>query len=229
MQIFFSYGQRITGLSKKGKEFFKVASHSTETIQNIAVEDVRAWVGFESSLNIYDDGKVVGDGYMSKDAINHLFVGHVTRNNDFDCVLACQDSSIRIMQMNTMFLDIPTETAVTCVAFMEIEADQSTIKAPTAIVYGLANGTLGLVQVFSNGEYTMIWSIDDGAARSAITCISIYDIDKDKAMEIVVGRDDGRVEVYKQQPETLFAVPYKVFTKNIGEIYRLQLRLFLSC
>jgi hypothetical protein len=205
------------GMSKKGKEFFNVTSTSTETIQNIAVEDIRAWVGFnEGTFNIFKDGKEDGH-YMARDTINHLIVAHVTRDTDWDCVLACKDNNIRIMQKDSLFLEIPTDNAVTAVAFMEIEGDQSAIKGPTAIVYGLDDGTLGLVQVFSNGEFTKIWTVEDGTTRSKITCISIYDIDKDKAMEIIVGRDDGRVEVYKQQSETLFAVPYMVFTKNIGE------------
>ena len=110
-------------------------------------------------------------------------------------------------------------------------------------------GTLGLVQVFSNAEYTSIWVVDDlnnpqgssggsggGFAltrtagldatssaihrRNPITCISIYDIDQDGKMEIIVGRDDGRIEVFKQQPDSLFGVPFRVFNKDIGESVR---------
>ena len=146
-----------------------------------------------------------------------MIVAHVTRDSDFDTVLACQDSCIRIIHGSNLFLEIPTESPVTALAFMEIESDSSPIKAPTALVYGLATGSLCLIQVFSNGEVTNIWQIDDDQNRCPITSICVYDLDKDKSMEIVVGRDDGRVEVYKQQPESLFAVPYKVFNKDIGE------------
>lgn len=212
-----SHGQSVVGLTKKGAKFFTLSSTLTETIQNIAVEDTRIWTGCENIYNLYNDGKDAGF-YISKDVINHLIIAHVTRDTDFDVVLACQDSSIRIIHTSNLFLEIPTDSPVTALAFMEIESDPSNIKGPTAIVYGLSTGVLGLVQVFSNGEYTHIWSIEDGEARNPITCISVYDIDKDKSLEIIVGRDDGRIEVFKQQPETLFAVPYRVFNKDIGEL-----------
>jgi hypothetical protein len=52
--------------------------------------------------------------------------------------------------------------------------------------------------VFSNGEYT---HIEDGQQRSPITSICVYDIDKDKAMEIIVGTDDGRIEALSRSGE----------------------------
>ena len=191
-------------------------SSVTETFQNIATEDSRIWAGCENIYNLYDSGTET-DFFISRDRINHLIVAHVTRDADFDTVLACQDSCIRIIHGSNLFLEIPTDAAVTAVAFMEIDSDATGMKAPTALVYGLATGELCLVQVFSNGEYTHIWKVEDNEQRSPITSICVYDLDGDRRMEMVVGRDDGRVEVHKQQPDSLFAVPYKVFDKDIGE------------
>jgi Bardet-Biedl syndrome 7 protein len=216
VQIFFSHGQTIRGISKKATQFFELISSVTETFQNIATEDTRIWAGCENIYNLYQSG-VETDFFISRDRINHLIVAHVTRDSDFDTVLACQDSCIRIIHGSTLFLEIPTDFPVTTLAFVEIESDPSSMKTPTGLIYGLSTGALCLVQVFSNGEFTHIWTIEDGQKRSAITSICLYDLDKDKSLEIVVGRDDGRVEVYKQQPESLFAVPYKVVEKDIGE------------
>jgi len=218
-KIFLAHSQRIVGLTKKGKEFFKLTSSLTETIQNISVEDTRIWTGCEYIYNLYDNG-VDSAFYIAKDNINHLMVAKVTRDNDFDTVLACQDSCLRIIHGSNLFLEIPTDAAVTAVGFMEIEADESGVKGPTAIVYGLSTGLLGLVQIFSNGEYTHIWTIEDAGFRNPITSVCVYDIDQDGCMEIITGRDDGRIEVFKQQPESLFAVPYKVFSIDICESIR---------
>jgi Bardet-Biedl syndrome 7 protein len=218
-QIFFSHGQTIRGISKKAVQFFELISSVTETFQTIATEDTRIWAGCENIYNLYEGG-VEAHFFIARDRINHLIVAHVTRDSDFDTVLACQDSCIRIIHGSNLFLEIPTDSPVTSLAFMEIESDASSMKAPTALVYGLATGALCLVQVFSNGEYTQIWKIEDGQQRSPVTSICVYDIDKDKSLEIIVGRDDGRIEVYKQQPESLFAVPYKVFHKDIAESVR---------
>ncbi|KAJ1416466.1 hypothetical protein B484DRAFT_454267 [Ochromonadaceae sp. CCMP2298] len=217
-KIFVSHSQRIAGLTKKGKDFFKLTSSLTETIQNIAVEDTRIWTGCENIYNLCDNG-VDSAFYISKDRINDLLVAKVTRDSDFDTVLACQDSCIRIIHGSTLFLEIPTDAAVTALGFMEIEADMSGVKGPTAVIYGLATGALGMAQIFSNGEFTHIWSVDD-TARSPITCICIDDIDSDGCMEILLGRDDGRIDVFKQQAESIFAVPYKICTKDISESVR---------
>jgi Bardet-Biedl syndrome 7 protein len=220
LQIFLSHSQRIVGVTKKGKEFFKLTSSLTETIQNIGVEDTRIWTGCENIYNLYDNGVDTGF-YISKDTINHLIVAKVTRDSDYDTVLACQDSCIRIIYTSQLFLEIPTMTSVTSLAYFSIEADAGLgVKGPGAIVYGLSTGGLGMVQVFSNGEFNHIWQVDDGSARNPITCVCVYDIDRDGALEYIVGRDDGRVEVYKQQHDSVFSLPYKVFSKDIGESVR---------
>lgn len=218
-KIFLSHSQRIVGVTKKGKEFFKLTSSLTEAIENIWVEDTRIWTGCEYIYNLFDNGADTAY-YISKDLINDLLVAKVTRDNDFDTCLACQDSCIRIIQGSNLFLEVPTESPVTALGFMEIEGDVAPVKGPTGLVYGTATGILGFYQIFSNGEVTPIWIIEDDVARCPITCLCIYDLVKDGRMEIIVGRDDGRVEVFKQQPESIFGVPTKVFSKDIGESVR---------
>lgn len=215
--MFLSHSQRIVGLTKKGKEFFKLTSSLTEAIQNIWVEDTRIWTGCECIYNLFDNGADTAY-YISKDVINDLLIAKVTRDKDYDTVLGCQDSCIRIIHGSDLFLEIPTQSPVTALGFVEIESDApSGFKAPTGLVYGAANGALGFFQVFSNKEVTNIWTVDDGTRRSPITCLCVADLTSDGLKEIIVGRDDGRVEVFKQQPESVFAMPSKVFSKDIGE------------
>eukprot|EP01038_Epipyxis_sp_PR26KG_P007245 gene7245-9877_t len=216
-KIFVSHSQRIVGITKKGKDFFKLASSLTETISNISVEDTRIWTGCEFVYNLYDNGKDTAY-FICKDQINDLIVAHVTRDSDYDAVLACRDSCIRIIHGSEKFVEIPTQSAVTAVAFSEIESDIKATKSPTALVYALETGVMGVVRIFPSGEYDYLWSIDDGIKRSPITCIALFDINKDKVNEIIVGRDDGRLEVYKQ--DSILSEPFKVFSKDIGESIR---------
>ena len=69
----------------------------------MAVEDTRIWTGCEFIYSLYDNGKD-SSYYMSRDHINALAISHVTRDNDFDAVLGCQDACIRIIQVGRMLL-----------------------------------------------------------------------------------------------------------------------------
>jgi len=44
-RIFYAQGQKITGLTKKGKEFFRLTSSLTEDIHYMAVEETCIWTG----------------------------------------------------------------------------------------------------------------------------------------------------------------------------------------
>jgi hypothetical protein len=101
LQIFAAHSQRIIGLTKKGKEFFKLTSSLTESIRNIAVEDTKIWTGCEYIYNLYDNGQDTAF-FMCRDQINALTVEHITRDTDYDAVLACQDKCLRIVQGSTL-------------------------------------------------------------------------------------------------------------------------------
>ena len=64
-KIFASHGQQIVGMTKKGKDFFKLTSTLTETIRSLVVEDSKIWTGCEFIFNLYNDGKDTAF-YMSR-------------------------------------------------------------------------------------------------------------------------------------------------------------------
>jgi Bardet-Biedl syndrome 7 protein len=115
LQIFAAHSQRIIGLTKKGKEFFKLTSSLTESIRNIAVEDTKIWTGCEYIYNLYDNGQDTAF-FMCRDQINALTVEHITRDTDYDAVLACQDKCLRIVQGSTLVVEIPTLAPATAIA-----------------------------------------------------------------------------------------------------------------
>lgn len=217
MKIFLSHSQRIVGLSKKGKEFFKMTSSLTETIQNIAVEDTRIWTCCENVYNLYDNGEDTAF-YISKDNINQLLVARLTRPGDWDTVLACQDCCIRLIHSSKLFIEIPTSDPVTALASISLESYDISPSTTIALVYGLSTGGLGMVQLLGNGTFHRTWFVeDDESRRTAITCLCVYDIDSDGRKEVVVGRDDGRVEVFKLAADAVTSAPSIVFCRDIGE------------
>lgn len=103
LQVFVANGQQIRGMTRKGKEFFKVITNLTEVIQNMYVEDTKIWtstwfwvavvsavavlvtatVGVlttagELIYNLFENGKDVGF-FMAPDVIYSFCVRRITR------------------------------------------------------------------------------------------------------------------------------------------------------
>lgn len=49
-------------------------------------------------FNVYDDGRDVGF-FMCNDRINALIVDVLSRDNQFDAILGCQDKVIRVIRV----------------------------------------------------------------------------------------------------------------------------------
>lgn len=238
-KFFVAQGQRVVGINKKGKEFFKLTSSLTEAIRSIAVEDTKIWSACELIYSLYDNGQDSAF-YMSNDVINGLIVENVVRTSDYDVVLACQDRCIRVISDSRSTLEIPVSAPVTCVTTVtwqrsngvhanpESAADVGDSKMKrdaTGLVYGLDSGGIGYCQVDRGGALSSSWYVDDDGAdeASAVTCIALADLTKDGAIEILIGRNDGRVEVYAQRNGAIRGIaslPVRVFSASIGETVR---------
>ena len=68
-----------------------------DSIQNLTVEDTKFWTGCEYVYTVYDNGREAGS-YVSRDVINHMCVGHISRDSDYDALLGCEDNCFRMMQ-----------------------------------------------------------------------------------------------------------------------------------
>ena len=104
-KIFVSTGQRITGLSKKGKEFLTFNSNLTETISSLFVEDVKMWTGGEFAYNLFENGKDI-HFYASSDRINALTVDNITDEGSMDCILGCEDRVVRVIKENECAIEV---------------------------------------------------------------------------------------------------------------------------
>ena len=63
------------------------------------------------------------------------------------------------------------------------------------VLYGTESGRLGLVQLQSS-EPSHRWDMLNERKYGGISCLSTFDLTGDGVPEIVVGRNDGVVEVY---------------------------------
>eukprot|EP00614_Pseudopedinella_elastica_P002123 CAMPEP_0172612100 /NCGR_PEP_ID=MMETSP1068-20121228/31710_1 /TAXON_ID=35684 /ORGANISM="Pseudopedinella elastica, Strain CCMP716" /LENGTH=225 /DNA_ID=CAMNT_0013416245 /DNA_START=291 /DNA_END=965 /DNA_ORIENTATION=+ len=102
-RVFATQGQSIFGVSKKGKEVFRLVSPSTEEIKHLVVDEVLIYSGGDFTFQLYDNGGDAGF-HMSNDRIDALAVlpRGVRQGGDGatapDCVLACADRKLRVVR-----------------------------------------------------------------------------------------------------------------------------------
>ena len=231
-KIYVSARQQVVGVSKKGKQFFSLSSSSTEAISSIETQGTLIWSACEYICNMYDNGKDK-DLYMSLDQINAMSLGHPLHEDTFDVVLACQDSCVRVVNGTELCLDIPTTAPVRSVVLSPRGLLDST---DNYLIVGTDGGELTLVNVNSTrmkslakasnkpamrDDYVYEWTLQD-PQHSAVTAMFIADITRGGGDELVIAREDGRVEVYFQDSGDgtaglAAAPPRKVFSHDLGE------------
>lgn len=240
-KIFVAHRQQLSGISKKGKEFFTLSSSLSENITTIAVENTMIWTGCESICNQYESGKDVAF-FMSRGEINCMAVDYIAHRDVFDCILGCEDNAIRFMQGDDLTMEILTPSPVTAIACMR-RMNEGNTETPPMVLYAREGGDIVCLEFTTNqldsqgrrkkaeegqlgDEYRECWSLSDNEAnKSSISCIKAFDLTGDGRQELLVAREDGRVEVYAQSEDGddtgAFGLhrnrPRLVFSYDIGE------------
>ncbi len=214
-QIFAAAGQQIVGITKKGKEFFRLTSSLTEQVRSIVVDETKIWSSCEFIYNMYDNGNDAAF-FMSADVINAIAIDKITRETEYEAILACQDNRLRVIQGSSLGFEIRTVAPVTCVGTIQGD-DSRRRRGGVGVVYGMENGGLTLVEAGSVGT-NLQWTLDDGVRKSKINCVRLFDVTRDGQFEIIVGRDDGRVEIYAAD-KLAKGAPHKIFTREIGVLH----------
>ena len=227
-KIYAANEQKIVGITKKGKEMFSLESTLTEPIRGIHIEDTLIRARCEFICNVYDNGKD-GDFYINKDIINAFEVQYVMGDNELDTILACRDNCLRIIRSGFLQLEMPTDGSVTAVSAL-----RGSKKIPSIIVYSVERGEISCLRFDGNKSdtrgseeddtpYTCGWSIQDPKS-STVTCLEMFDLNQNGMEDVIVAREDGRLEVYVQDQQSGAdasclhqAAPRLAFSHDVGE------------
>ena len=95
------------------------------------------------------------------------FIEHVTRENDYDVVLACQDNLIRIVAGSVLVGEVPTDAPVTAIASRDDNYMRSR-KGVASIVFGMEDGAISATNVSSDGTSRTLWITMDAPKRSPV-------------------------------------------------------------
>lgn len=191
----------VHGVNKLGKEFYNMTSTITETTHYMDVRVPQLWLSGEYlCLSYIEDSQT--NYYSSREKINCLTSQTILNKGEYSAVIGCQDRMVRILDKNDSGADILVEGAVTAVA-------PYSLSNRNEILYATENGTLGSLGIHEGSSY-FGWKTSDS---SFVTTIDTYDYTQDGTLDILVGRDNGAVNILSQTSNGL----QKIFDRNLNE------------
>ncbi|XP_062380386.1 Bardet-Biedl syndrome 7 protein [Sardina pilchardus] len=212
-KIFVSCGSEVRGFTKKGKQFLSFEANLTETINAMHVSGADLFVCASYIYNHYLDCKDQ-DYYLSGDKINDIVCLPVETVGRTVPILACQDRVLRVLQGSELLYDVevPGPPSV-----LELNNQDGGTEGEE-VLYGTADGKLGLVKITESSPVSK-WEINNDKRKGGILCIDTFDLVGDGVKEILVGRDDGTVEVYGLDSSNELTLRYEhVLSESVTSI-----------
>ncbi|XP_028967281.1 Bardet-Biedl syndrome 7 protein [Galendromus occidentalis] len=211
-KIFIAIGSEIQGFTKKGKQFLKFETNLTEEVKAIAVNGNDLMICTEFIYTHYFDCKEK-HSFVCSDVINDVVVIRRDQNTLLGA-LACQDRLIRILKDEDCICEIeclgPPFTLLHCIT--ENESDE--MKPSIELIYGTTDGNIAAVNIDNLSEPRPEWAILDETKPGGVTCLDIYDLNGDGTRDLIIGRNDGNVEVFYFNDEDQ---PVKRFSYTCNE------------
>eukprot|EP00052_Salpingoeca_macrocollata_P026516 m.246281 g.246281 ORF g.246281 m.246281 type:complete len:726 (+) comp22582_c0_seq3:62-2239(+) len=208
-KIFVATNSQVRGISRKGKVFFEIDTCMSESILSLQVQDNHLYVAGEYTYSHYVDNKDV-DYYMPGDRINDLLLVMMLDSAGklrHAPVLACNDRALRLLKGSEVLLLMSLSSSPTALtAFHSTPGDSPPL--PGLVVYGTNDGTVGMVK-FEGALSEPMWEIP-AAGRAAVTCVHMHDITGNGRCDLLVGRDDGTVQIFSfetpyDEPECIYS------------------------
>ncbi|XP_065884196.1 Bardet-Biedl syndrome 7 protein homolog [Dysidea avara] len=189
-KIFISSGSEVRGYSRKGKQFLAFETNSTEAVNSMFVDGNDLFTCGNYTYNHYRDCKDT-NYYLASDKINDVISLPSKDPTSVISVIACQDCTLRLLKDSELAYEVEVAGPPLCVALYNGDGGSE----QDEVLYGTQNGKMGLIKLGST-EPTYRWDLINERKLGGISCISTFDMTGEGNQDILVGRDDGTVEVY---------------------------------
>nr|XP_033794211.1 Bardet-Biedl syndrome 7 protein isoform X2 [Geotrypetes seraphini] len=189
-KIFVAIGSEVRGFTKRGKQFLSFETNLTESIKAMHISGADLFLCASYIFNHYCDCKDQ-HYYLSGDKINDVICLSVEKLSHITPILACQDRVLRVLQGSDLIYEVEVPGPPTVLALHNGDGGES----GEDLLYGTSDGKLGLSQI-TQAYPVHKWEISNEKKRGGVLCIESFDILGDGVKELLVGRDDGMVEIY---------------------------------
>lgn len=202
--VFIAVGVQIRGMTKKGKEFFKLDTSHTETISQLHVEGMNLWSAGAYTLNCYaSKNNSIADKYffICEDVINDMVVTSLNPQAEVGSreslvALACNDSTIKAISEDGKLMYQTVLDAAPITLSLVNNEDTAGKLASTIICYGLTNGNIGAIEL-GRDEAIVLWEVNCSADQRKAPVSIVQVATLKESLHLVVVRDDSTIEVHK--------------------------------
>ena len=160
--------------------------------------------------NVFDNGREKAH-IMFEGKIGALAIGRIFGTDAFGCLIGCADRHIRAVYGDEEVVDVTVAGRVSALVRYSDDEEHA------VFIYGTENGIVGEIAVGCGKEPELGrgWSI---SGESAVNCLVVHDITKDGLPDIIVGRENGHVEVYSFDMGT--STPVMQFSESVDSSVR---------
>ncbi|XP_054846503.1 Bardet-Biedl syndrome 7 protein isoform X1 [Eublepharis macularius] len=189
-KIFVASGSEVRGFTKKGKQFLSFDTNLTESIKAMYISGADLFLCASYIYNHYCDCKDQ-HYYLSGDKINDVLCLPVEKLSCITPVLACQDRVLRVLQGSDLLYEMEVSGPPSVLALSDGNGGDS----GEEVLFGTSDGKIGLINI-STVSPVEKWKIGNEKKRGGILCMDSFDILGDGVKELLIGRDDGILEIY---------------------------------
>ncbi|XP_042887842.1 Bardet-Biedl syndrome 7 protein homolog isoform X1 [Penaeus japonicus] len=206
-KIFLSSGNEVRGYTKKGKQFLGFDTNLTEEIKSMHISGSDLLVCGDYVYNHYHDCQD-SNYYLAADKINDVITLPAEKSDYLQAtlfadkmkslipVLACEDRLLRVMRDSEVLYSVELPSPPSSLQLFYNDGGEN----GDQLLYGTTDGKIGLVQL-GRGSAAHRWVLENGSGAigtrlGGITCMDHHDITGDGVRDLLVGRDDGTIEVF---------------------------------
>lgn len=189
-KIFVAAGSEVRAFTKRGKQFLSFETNLTESIKAMHISGSDLFLCASYIYNHYCDCKDE-NYYLSGDKISDVICLPVEKLECITPILACQDRVLRVLQGSELLYQVEVPGAPSVLTLNDGNGGEN----GEEILYGTTDGKIGLIHITKNLPVPK-WEIFNEKKRGGVLCIDNFDIMGDGVKDLLIGRDDGSVEVY---------------------------------
>ncbi|KAF2879488.1 hypothetical protein ILUMI_26683 [Ignelater luminosus] len=207
-KIFISSENEVRGYTKKGKLFLSFDSNMTEPITSMFVLSNDLFLCGKHIYNHYKDCKDIGS-YLCGDCIVDVVALPMERSHRLIALIACEGRMIRALEHARVTMSMEIESSPTVLHIYENNGNKH-------VLFGTVDGRVGILDVERKQSFSR-WFLHNDRFSSSISCIESYNMMENENKNLIIGRQDGSIEVYVVNIENDMDIPKLVYFMNCNE------------